>query len=179
MSKYSLGEFVSQTSERDRGEGFFELESARMLEVNLDGMVWTKMGSMVAYNGNIKFTREGVLEHGLGKLLKKTLTGEGVRLTKAEGSGNLYLADGGKKVTIIDLQNETIIVNGNDLLAFQDGIQWDIKMMRKITGMMAGGLFNIKLEGMGMIAITTHYDPLTLKVTPDSPVITDPNATVA
>ena len=30
-----------------------------------------------------------------------------------------------------------------------------------------------------MIAITTHYDPLTLIVTPDEPVLTDPNATVA
>jgi len=36
MSRYSLEEFVSQTSERDHGEGFFELESERMLEVNLD-----------------------------------------------------------------------------------------------------------------------------------------------
>lgn len=179
MSKYSLSEFVSKTSEKDHGEGFFELESTRMLEVNLNGMVWTKMGSMIAYNGNIKFTREGILEHGIGKLLKKTLTGEGMRLTKAEGNGNLYLADSGKKVTIINLQNETIVVNGNDLLAFQDSVKWDIKMMRKITGMMAGGLFNIRLEGTGMIAITTHYDPLTLKVTSNEPVITDPNATVA
>ena len=30
-----------------------------------------------------------------------------------------------------------------------------------------------------MVAITTHFDPLTLRVTPGSPVITDPNATVA
>ena len=179
MSQYSLAEFVSKTSEKDRGEGFFELESSRMLEVNLSGMVWTKMGSMIAYDGMIKFTREGMLEHGIGKLLKKTLSGEGVRLTKAEGNGHLYLADNGKKVTILDLRNESIFVNGNDLLAFQDSVKWDIKMMRKITGMMAGGLFNIKLEGTGLIAITTHYDPLTLKVTPEEPVITDPNATVA
>ena len=179
MSQYSLEEFVSKTSEKDRGEGFFELESSRMLEVNLSGMVWTKMGSMIAYDGMIKFTREGMLEHGIGKLLKKTLSGEGVRLTKAEGNGHLYLADNGKKVTILDLRNESIFVNGNDLLAFQDSVKWDIKMMRKITGMMAGGLFNIKLVGTGLIAITTHYDPLTLKVTPEEPVITDPNATVA
>lgn len=179
MSQYSLAEFVSKTSEKDRGEGFFELESSRMLEVNLSGMVWTKMGSMIAYDGMIKFTREGMLEHGIGKLLKKTLSGEGVRLTKAEGNGHLYLADNGKKVTILDLRNESIFVNGNDLLAFQDSVKWDIKMMRKITGMMAGGLFYIKLEGTGLIAITTHYDPLTLKVTPEEPVITDPNATVA
>ena len=179
MSRYSLEEFVSQTSERDHGEGFFELESERMLEVNLDGMVWTKMGSMIAYTGSIKFTREGILEHGLGKMLKKTLTGEGVQLTKAEGCGYLYLADSGKKVSILNLQNESIFVNGNDLLALQEGIDWDIKMMRKVTGMMAGGLFNVRLEGTGMIAITTHYDPLTLRVAPDAPVITDPNATVA
>lgn len=179
MSRYSLEEFVSSTSEKDHGQGFFELESSRILEVDLDGMVWTKMGAMIAYNGNIKFTREGILEHGVGKFLKKTFTGEGVRLTKAEGEGYLYLADHGKKVTILELDGESIFVNGNDLLAFQDGVKWDIKMMRKITGMMAGGLFNIKLEGSGLIAMTTHYDPLTLKVTPDEPVITDPNATVA
>lgn len=45
--------------------------------------------------------------------------------------------------------------------------------------MLAGGLFNIKLEGTGMVAITTHHDPITLTVSPDKPVITDPNATVA
>ena len=179
MSRYTLEEFVSSTGEKDHGQGFFELESSRILEVDLEGMVWTKMGAMIAYNGDIKFTREGILEHGVGKFLKKTFTGEGVRLTKAEGNGYLYLADTGKKITILELDGDSIFVNGNDLLAFQDGVKWDIKMMRKITGMMAGGLFNIKLEGSGLIAMTTHYDPLTFKVTPDEPVFTDPNATVA
>jgi uncharacterized protein (AIM24 family) len=179
MSRYSLEEFVSLTSERDHGEGFFELEYERILEVTLDGMVWTKMGSMIAYNGSIKFTRERILEYGIGKMLKKAVTGEGVHLTKAEGRGYLYLADSGKKITILDLRNESIFVNGNDLLALQEGIDWDIKMMRKVAGMLAGGLFNIRLEGTGMIAITSHFDPMTLRVTPGAPVITDPNATVA
>ena len=30
-----------------------------------------------------------------------------------------------------------------------------------------------------MVAITTHFTPITLVVTPDQPVYTDPNATVA
>ncbi len=179
MSRYSIAEFVSRTSQKDRGEGLFELESDRMLEVNLSGRVWTKMGSMVAYKGDIKFRREGILEHGLGRLLKKSFTGEGVRLTRAEGKGSLYLADMGKKVSILELQGESLFVNGNDLLAFEDGIQWDIKLMRKVTAMLAGGLFNVKLEGTGIVAITTHYDPLTLHVSADHPVTTDPNATVA
>jgi uncharacterized protein (AIM24 family) len=179
MNRYTIQEFIETTAQKDHGQGLFELESQRLLEINLNGMVWTKMGSMVAYNGNIKFTREKILEHGLGKMFKKALTGEGVRLTKAEGQGRLYLADEGKKITVLHLQNESICVNGNDVIAFEPSVGWDIKMMRKITGMLAGGLFNIRLEGTGMIAITTHYDPITLLVKPGNPVITDPNATVA
>ncbi len=179
MARYTVEEFVQATGQKDRGEGVFELESDRLLEINLEGQVWTKMGSMVAYVGEVRFTREGVLEHGVGKFLKRAVTGEGARLTKAEGQGRVYLADSGKKVSIINLQGETLYVNGNDILAFQESVEWDIKLMRKVAGMMAGGLFNVKLSGSGMIAITTHYDPLTLRVTPQSPVTTDPNATVA
>jgi len=150
-----------------------------MLEVNLNGMAWTKMGSMVAYRGQIKFTREGMLEHGIGKFLKKAVSGEGARLTKAEGSGQLYLADMGKKISILNLHDDNIVVNGNDLLAFEPSVNWDIKMQKKIGAMMAGGLFQVKLEGSGMVAITSHYQPMTLLVTPDRPIRTDPNATVA
>jgi uncharacterized protein (AIM24 family) len=179
MNKYSINEFIKQTEQEDKGQGFFELETPRMLEVNLNGKVWAKAGSMISYQGEIKFTREGILEHGIGKMFKKALTGEGTALMKAEGSGKMYLADAGKKITILDLENEAISVNGNDLLAFQHGINWDIKLMRRMTGMMAGGLFNVRCEGPGMVAITSHYEPLTLRVTPDQPIITDPNATVA
>ncbi|HWR25714.1 MAG TPA: AIM24 family protein [Methanosarcina sp.] len=179
MGRYSIGDFIQSTGEKDLGQGTFELERDRLLEVNLDGMVWIKRGGMVAYTGDIAFTREGVLEHGLGKLVKKSLTGEGVSLTKAEGKGKLYLADAGKKVSVLKLENESIFVNGNDLLAFEPSISWDIRLLRKVAGMLSGGLFNVKLEGTGMIAITTHYDPLTLKVSAENPVYTDPNATVA
>ncbi|WP_340817696.1 AIM24 family protein [Methanolobus sp. WCC4] len=179
MSRYSISEFVRNTGQKDLGQGKFELERDRMLELNLNGRAWMKRGAMVAYLGDVKFTREGILEHGLGKMMKKAVTGEGVSLTKAEGNGKVYLADGGKKISILNLNNEAIYVNGNDLLAFEESISWDIKMMKKVAGMMAGGLFNVKLEGTGMVAITTHYDPLTLMVSQDRPVFTDPNATVA
>ena len=180
MNRYSIEEFIQSTEQKDKGEGFFELETPRMLEVNLAGRVWAKSGAMITYNGHIKFEREGILEHGLGKMFKKALTGEGASLMKAEGNGKLYLADSGKKISILHLQHgESISVNGNDLLAFEDGIQWDIKMMKRITGMMAGGLFNVTCQGPGMVAITSHYEPLTIRVTPRKPVITDPNATVA
>jgi uncharacterized protein (AIM24 family) len=150
-----------------------------MLEVNLNGMMWIKMGAMAAYRGSIRFEREGVFEKGIGKFLKKAVTGEGARLTKAVGTGQMYLADMGKTVQILNLQNESIVVNGNDLLAFEPTIEWDISMMRKVTAMVAGGLFNVRLSGTGMVAITSHFEPLTLMVRPDMPVRTDPNATIA
>lgn len=178
-NRYSLEQFLQETAQQDRGEGLFELESERMLEINLNGMIWTKMGSMVAYRGEVKFKREGIFEHGLGRLFKRAVSGEGGKLTKAEGTGQVYLADAGKKISILNLQEDAIVVNGNDLLAFEDALQWDVKLMKKVTAMLAGGLFNVRLEGSGLIAITTHYDPMTLQVTPGSPVITDPNATVA
>jgi uncharacterized protein (AIM24 family) len=179
MARYSIEEFVSSTEQQNRGEGVFELERDRLLEVNLNGRVWTKTGSMVAYTGAIKFAREGLLEHGLGRLFKEKISGESLTLTKAEGQGALYLADAGKKISILSLSGQTLFVNGNDLLAFEDGVRFDITLMRRVAGMMAGGLSNVKLEGSGMIAITTHYDPVTLRVQPDRPVVTDPNATVA
>lgn len=178
MSRYTLNEFVQQTAQQDRGHGVFELESARMLEVNLNGMIWIKAGAMAAYRGQVKYTREGILEHGLGKMFKKAFTGEGTRLTKAEGQGKIYLSDMGKKITILQLQGESIFVNGNDLLAFEPSVKWDITFMKKISAIVAGGLFNVKLEGQGLIAITTHFDPLTLRVLPGQPVYTDPHATV-
>ena len=48
------------------------------------------------------------------------VSGEGVSLMKAEGKGKIYLADNGKKVRILHLNNESIFVNGNDVLAIEN-----------------------------------------------------------
>ena len=45
MSRYTIENFVDQTCQQDRGEGLFELETARMLELILDGLIRTKMGA--------------------------------------------------------------------------------------------------------------------------------------
>lgn len=177
--RYSIPDFVEKTAQKDKGQGVFELERSRMLEVNLDGMVWTKAGSMIAYRGSIRFEREGMLEHGLGTFLKKTFSGEGARLTKATGKGKVYLSDAGKNVSVLRLVEEAIVVNGNDVLAFEPSLKFDITMMRRIASLLAGGLFNVRFQGTGLLAITSHFEPLTLKVTRDHPVYTDANATIA
>ena len=180
MSEYTLAKLIEEVSENPNENDFFELEKPQLLEVNLNNQkIYTKAGAMVAYTGNINYKREGMLDQGLGNLLKKAITGEGAKLMIADGTGKLYLADEGKKVKVIKLNNEAVFVNGNDVLAFEQSIKNDIKMLKSVAGMMSGGLFQVKLSGTGYIAITTHGDPLLLKVSAGQNVYTDPNATVA
>ena len=178
--EYTLAELIQETTENPNENDFFELEKPSLLEINMKSQkILAKAGSMVAYTGAIDFKREGMLSKGLGGLLKKAISGEGATLMHATGTGKLYLADEGKKVKIIKLQNESIFVNGNDVLALEDTISNEIKMLKSVAGMLSGGLFQVKLSGTGYIAITTHGEPILLKVSANQPVYTDPNATVA
>jgi len=176
----SLAQFVAETADQPRGDSLFEVESTHFLQVNLaSSMVWIKVGAMVAYTGDIGFEREAAFERGVGEFLKKTFTGEGARLSKATGTGALYLADKGKRIAVLHLDDESLVVNGEDLLAFQDGIQSEVTMMRKVSAIASGGLFNVRLCGRGAVAITSHHRPLTFVVKPGRAVFTDPQATVA
>ncbi len=176
--KYSVEEFVNNTNPKG-GNEFFEQESDRIMAINLsDNLAWMKKGAMIAYTGDVKFTMESLFEHGVGNFVKNLITQEKGSLVKAEGKGKVYIADSGKKISILNMQNESLIVDGNNLLAFEPSLKWETKL-QKLTAMMAGGLTNIKIEGSGMVAISTYYDPLTLRVTPGNPVMTDPTATVA
>ena len=178
IRKYSVQEFLDRTAEKNVGEEVFELENDYLLDINLNGKVWAKLGAMVAYTGDVRFKKQSSLEGGIDKFLMKKISGENSKLMSVKGQGHVYMADKGKKITILNLEGDKIFVNGNDVLAFEESIDWKIKMMSS-AGMMSGGLFNIRLHGQGMIAITTHYTPITLAVTPDRPVFADPNATVA
>lgn len=171
-----LGEFVSTNAQTDTG-GTWQLESKKMLEIHLSGnTVFTKMGAMVAYYGGLAFERAGA--GSATKFLKTMATGERAATTKVTGSGILYCADQGKEISIIYLENESIFVNGSDCLAYSESLSWDI-VFTGGAGMMAGGLFSLKLSGTGYVAITTNGKPLVLGVAPGSTLFTDPNATVA
>jgi len=168
-----LDQFVSENAPQEGGDGF-QLENSKLLDVALDGDVMAKAGSMVSYTGDISFERK--TEGGVTGMLKKKVTGEGAVMMQASGTGHLYLADQGKDVQIIELDpGEQISVNGNDILAFESSVNWDIKMMDSIAGSSSGGMFNVYLEGPGYIAITTHGKPIVVP----TPVRTDPQATVA
>src|SRR5215212_2426147 len=130
---------------------------------------------MVAYQGDISFEHAG--SGGLSRMVKKAVSGEGTTLMKMDGTGEVFLADAAQDVHLIYLENDAITVNGSNLLAFDSGIDWDIKRVEGVSGMMGGGLFNTALNGTGWVAIISDGPPVLLN-TADAPTFADPQAAI-
>ncbi|AGN00834.1 hypothetical protein L593_04415 [Salinarchaeum sp. Harcht-Bsk1] len=154
----------------------FQRENSYTLDVAVDGTMMAKAGSMVAYTGEFTFHGKASVEGGISGYLKDKVTGEGTPIMEIEGQGHAYLADTGKKVQVLDLDaDDTITVNGEDILAFEPDLGYEITTIDSLSGAFAGGLTNIELSGPGLVALTTYGDPLVV----EPPVTTDPAATVA
>jgi uncharacterized protein (AIM24 family) len=170
-----VDDFVS-ANEPGEGDAPFELENDKLLDVAVDGEVTAKAGAMVAYTGDLTFRGRSSAEGGITGFVKEQVTSEGTPVMSVEGQGHLYLADQAKDVQVLELDaGESISVDGQDVLAFDDGVSYEISTIDSLAGSSAGGFTNVFLEGPGHVAITTHGDPLVL----EPPVRTDPDATVA
>jgi hypothetical protein len=71
MNRYSIEEFVEKTEQQDKGQGLFELETERLLEINLNGQIWAKSGAMVSYRGQIKYLSMGSARCSKKRLLER------------------------------------------------------------------------------------------------------------
>jgi uncharacterized protein (AIM24 family) len=152
----------------------FTLQNHRMLRVSLDGDVMARQGAMVAYQGQVDFADQG--SGGVGKFLKKALTSEGMSLMKVSGRGEVFFADDAMEIHLVNLEDDSLTVNGSNVLAFDPTLAWDIKRVEGAS-MMAGGVFNTTFTGTGTVAITAHGTPVVLNV--DAPTYADIQAAVA
>src|SRR5688500_3489069 len=139
------------------------------------GPVWARTGSMVAYQGDVRFENKG--SGGLGKMFKQAMTGEGVDMMQCTGNGELFVADLASEVQVIYLENDMISVNGANVLAFSSSIEWDIHRVQARGASMTGGLYNVSLRGTGDVAVTTKGDPVALDVA-TAPTFADAQAVV-
>jgi uncharacterized protein (AIM24 family) len=167
----TLSEFQETTSEEP-----FVLQNSKLLKVHLDRVtIQAKAGAMVAYQGDVSFEHAGA--GGMSRMLKKAVTGEGSRLMKMSGTGEVFLADSAQDIHLIYLESDAITVNGANLLAFDAGIDWDIKRVEGASGMMGGGLFNTALSGTGWVAVVSDGPPVLLD-TGSAPTFADPQAAI-
>ena len=168
------GDLFQQYQEKQSQDPFV-LQNKKLLRIAMGyGPVWAASGSMVAYQGDVRFANRG--SGGLDKLLKTKLTGEGVPIMECSGQGELFLADDASDVQILYLEDDMLSVNGANVLAFSSTIQWDIHRVSARGGMMAGGLFNVSLRGSGYVAVTTKGEPVALEVSSAPTLPTRPSA---
>ena len=167
---------LSTHAERTTEPGAFALQNERMLKVQLsgtEGHFLAKQGSMVAYQGDVDFDHQG--SGGVGKMLKKTFTGEGMSLMKVSGSGDVFLAQEADEIFLVHLEGESVTVNGANVLAFEASLTWDINRVEGASAL-SGGLFNTTFSGTGALAVTTYGTPVVLQV--DQPTFVDMQAAV-
>ncbi|WP_433254572.1 AIM24 family protein [Streptosporangium sp. CA-135522] len=160
--------------EQNQVPGHFALQNSKMLRVQLNGEVLARQGSMVAFQGQMDFDYEG--SGGVGRFLKKMVTGEGAPLMRVRGQGALFVANNADDVHLFYLENEAITVNGTSLLAFDPQLTWDIQRLQG-AGIATGGLFNTTVQGTGWVAVTAHGAPVLLDTT-HAPTFADSQSAV-
>src|SRR3954469_20983562 len=171
----SVEETLGQFKETEGSEPF-QLQGSKMLKVELaDETIQAKLGSMVAYQGDVRFEHAG--SGGLKRMAKKAVTGEGADLMKISGSGEVFLADLAQEIQLVKLSGEAITVNGANLLAFDADIDWDIKKVEGVSGFMGGGLFNTHLSGSGYVAMLSDGPPVLLELD-GTDTFADPQAAI-
>ena len=168
----TLGQFQETESQEA-----FNLQNSKLLKVELNQVtIQAKLGSMVAYQGDVTFEHAG--SGGMGRMLKKAISGEGTQLMKMTGTGEVFLADQAQDIHLIKLENDSITCNGANVLAFDAGIDWDIKKVEGgVAAAMSGGLTNMSLQGTGWVALLSDGPPVLLDVG-SAPTFADAQAAI-
>jgi uncharacterized protein (AIM24 family) len=169
--------FAPENQEQESAQPGLRLQNSKMLKIELDGEAFARQGSMVAYQGDVRFEAKG--SGGVGNFVKQKLTGEGVPLMRVSGRGDVFLADAAADVHLIDLEgpDDALTINGKNVLAFDPTLSYEIQMVSGAGSIGGAGLFNCVFRGRGRLAITAKGAPVVLTV--DAPTYADPQAAIA
>jgi len=143
-------------------------------------------GAMLAYRGEVTFTPTTTGQGGVGGMIGRRLAGESVPLMKTEGDGTVMFGHAGREVHVIEVAQDTLHVEADRLLVFEDtltqgtmfmGAQGGVRGM--IRGQVTGqGLFTSTLTGRGACAVLAHGGVIELPILPGRSVHVDPQAYV-
>lgn len=151
------------------------LQNAKSVKYTVQGEMQALQGSMIAFRGNLQFEHKS---QGLGGLLKRALTGEGLPLMTVRGQGEAWFAHEAQNCFIVEVEpGDSLTVNGRNVLCFDSSLSYEIKTV-KGAGITGGGLFNSVFTGHGKIALICEGNPVVIPVTPDAPVHVDTDAVV-
>ncbi|MFE3183141.1 AIM24 family protein [Streptomyces violascens] len=151
------------------------LENAKSIKYAVNGEMLARQGAMIAYRGTLQFERRG---QGIGGMLKRAVTGEGLPLMSVSGQGEAWFAHEAQNCFIVDIeQGDALTINGRNVLCFDASLSYEIKTV-KGSGIAGGGLFNSVFSGHGRLGLVCEGNPLVIPVSPQLPVYVDTDAVV-
>ncbi|MFF6996390.1 AIM24 family protein [Streptomyces sp. NPDC008313] len=151
------------------------VQNAKSIRYAVNGEMLARQGAMVAYRGNLQFERKG---QGVGGMLKRAVTGEGLPLMAVRGQGEAWFAHEAQNCFIVDVEpGDVFTVNGRNVLCFDASLSYDIKTV-KGAGITGGGLFNSVFTGQGRLGLMCEGNPLVIPVSQHQPVFVDTDAVV-
>ena len=165
--------FDQNLREQETGQRW-TLQSDKMLRIALGPEVLAAQGAMVAYQGAMDFSYQG--SKNLSGMLKKAVSGEGGNLMRVTGQGEVFFARAAHNVFLLQLEGDAITVNTRSLLAFDANLGYDIRLIGN-AGILAGGLFNLLVQGQGVVAVSSDGPPMLLDCS-QQPTFVDPQAAV-
>ncbi|MFJ8921327.1 AIM24 family protein [Streptomyces sp. NPDC102415] len=151
------------------------LQNAKSIKYAVSGEMHARQGSMIAFRGDLRFERKG---QGIGGMLKRAVTGEGLALMAVTGQGEAWFAHEAANCFIVEMeQGDVLTINGRNVLCFDASLSYEIKTV-KGAGMTGGGLFNSVFSGYGKLGLICDGYPIVIPVTPQQPVYVDTDAVV-
>ncbi|MEV8332245.1 AIM24 family protein [Streptomyces niveus] len=167
--------FASENMAQQATTPGMSLQNAKSVKYAVNGEMHARQGSMIAFRGNLQFERKG---QGIGGMLKRAVTGEGLPLMAVKGQGEAWFAHEAANCFIVDIdQGDALTVNGRNVLCFDATLSYEIKTV-KGAGMTGGGLFNSLFSGYGKLAIICEGTPIVIPVSAQAPVYVDTDAVV-
>ncbi|MFC6419951.1 MULTISPECIES: AIM24 family protein [Sanguibacter] len=154
----------------------------RVLVADLRGeTIRAVTGSMVAYEGDVTFKNAGMGGgDGFKAAFKRKMTGESLSFMEVTGHGSVHFAVDAQHITLVQLENDTMSVEASQLLAIDGQVRMDVKFSGLRGATSGQGLFTTTVSGTGTIALLSAGGPLiALGVTPQTPLVADPDAFVA
>ena len=159
----------------------FELDGSRLLKVRIEGETFKALnGSMVAYDGDVSFKRQGIGgQGGVKGAFKRKLTAESLTLMDVSGTGVVYIANMAMEINLVGLADERIWVEASNLVALEAKLKTNQKF-NGLRGATSGqGLFTTTVEGQGTVALLSDGPAIGLEVNQGMPLNVDPQAYVA
>lgn len=167
--------FSSEYMVQPATEPGMTVANAKSIKYAVDGEMFARQGAMIAFRGNLQFERKG---QGVGGMLKRAVTGEGLPLMTVRGRGEAWFAHEAQNCFVVDIDpGDVFTVNGRNVLCFDASLTYEIKTV-KGAGISGGGLFNSVFTGQGRLGLVCEGNPLVIPVSPQHPVYVDTDAVV-